>query len=430
MKENSTTLWDVIVIGGGPAGMMTAGRAGERGKKVLVLEKNRKLGKKLLITGGGRCNVTNAESNTRTLLSKFKGNDQFLFSPFSKWSVADTLQFFHSRGMPTKVEAEQRVFPVNNSAQSVWDVLVNYLKQSHVTVRSNVVVAGCMLEDKNVVGVTLTTGEKIYAKSIVLATGGKSHPETGSTGDGFVWLKKLGHAIIEQNASLVPVSISEQWVKDLQGLTLASVGISVLLDGKKQKITQKILHKNTKGTSVIVGKVLFTHFGVTGPSILNISREIGEFLQYGNVVIALDLFPDIDLQSLDKKVTELFHTETNKKLKNCLSKIIPNRLVETVLTLSQVDGELFANSVSRQMRLKLVATMKQINMSVSGLLGVNKAIITSGGIVLLEVDTKTMASKLYPNLYIVGDVLNIDRPSGGYGLQLCWTTGFVAGDNA
>jgi predicted Rossmann fold flavoprotein len=430
MKENFTTLWDVIVIGGGPAGMMAAGRAGERGEKVLILEKNRKLGKKLLITGGGRCNVTNAESDTRVLLAKFKGNDQFLFSPFSKWSVVDTLRFFNSRGMPTKVEAEQRVFPVSNSAQSVWNVLVDYLKQSHVTVRSNVSVVSCIVEDSKITGVTITTGEKIYAKSVILATGGKSHPETGSTGDGFVWLKKLGHTIIEQNASLVPVAINEQWAKDLQGLTISSAGVSVLLDGKKQKITQKILHKNTKGTSVIIGKVLFTHFGVSGPSILNISRDIGEFLQYGKVVISLDLFPDIDMHALDKKVTELFHTETNKKLKNCLSKIIPNRLVGTVLALAQVDGELFANSVSRPMRLKLVATMKQMDMSVSGLLGVNKAIITSGGIVLSEVDTKTMASKLYPNLYVVGDVLNIDRPSGGYGLQLCWTTGFVAGDNA
>ncbi len=414
--NTSTSPWDVVVIGGGPAGMMAAGQAAGLAARVLLLEKNNTLGKKLLITGGGRCNVTNNEPDTRQLLLKFKDSDKFLFSAFSKWSVTDTLNFFHSRNMPTKVEAEARVFPASNSAQSVWQVLIDYLKTTNVEVRSNTHVIGILSKDSTITGIQLASGEQILAKAVILATGGKSRPETGSTGDGFIWLKQLGHTVIEQTSALVPVSIQESWVKRLAGLTLPEVKITswqnkVKQDGKK-------------------GKILFTHVGVSGPTILNMSRDIGELLKYGEVTLTLDLIPSTPEDKLDVELNTLFRTESNKKIKNVLSTIVLSPLVSPLIELAAINPDVFCHSVTRLERLRLTQLLKHLPMQVKGLLGEDKAIVTSGGVDLAEVDFRTMQSRLFPNLYVVGDILNIDRPSGGYSLQLCWTTGAVAGDAA
>lgn len=271
MKKHSNLIWDVVVIGGGASGMMAAGRAAELGAKVLLIEKNDILGKKLLITGGGRCNLTNAELNTRKFLEKFKKSDKFLFSAFSQWSSKDTLDFFNSKGMPTKVEDENRVFPASDSAQSVWNVLVKYLKSGGVVILSNSPVADLIKKENVIEAAVLKNGEKIKAKSFILATGGKSRPETGSTGDGFIWLKNLGHTISAPNPMLVPIAIKENWVKTLQGVSIADVKINVFQNGKKQ-ISKK-------------GKILFTHFGLSGPTILNMAKDIGELLKYGEVNI-------------------------------------------------------------------------------------------------------------------------------------------------
>lgn len=417
-KQGANTVWDVVVIGGGPAGMMSAGRASELGSKVLLLEKNDSLGKKLLITGGGRCNVTNAQFDTRKLLAKFKGNDQFLFSAFSQWSVKETLNFFHSRAMPTKVENELRVFPVSNTAQSVWDTLVDYLKKGNVTVRSNASVVDFVTDTKTkkILAVKLKNGEEIRAKKFILATGGKSRPETGSTGDGFKWLAKLGHTVSEPVASLVPITLSDKWIKSLSGVTLPEVKLTLLQNGAKQDVQK--------------GKILFTHVGVSGPTILNMSSDISELLKYGEVIISLDLFPTDDYGKLNTVLQELFKTHSNKKFKNVLGEIVPGAVANVVAELSKINIDTQCNSVTREERLSLVQLLKAIPMHVSGLLGVDKAIVTSGGVALSEVDFKTMQSRLYPNLYLVGDILDIDRPSGGYSLQLCWTTGFVAGSNS
>ena len=407
--------WDTIVVGGGPAGMMAAGRAAERGQRVLLVEKNATLGKKLLITGGGRCNVTNAEFDTRTLLAKFKDNDKFLFSAFAEWSVPETLEFFHSRGMETKIEAEKRVFPVSNSAQSVWDVLVNYLKQNKVSVLSDSPVAGFTKEKNQITGVVLKNGKEIKAKSVILATGGKSRPETGSTGEGFDWLRSIGHKVIESDAMLVPIATKENWVKKLAGLTLPSAKITLLQNGVKQASRK--------------GKVLFTHVGLSGPTILNMSRDVGELLKYGEVQISLDVLPNLDYGQLNLKLQEIFKENDKKQFKNSLSGLLPSSLAPFIVELSGIKPETKCNSVSREERLQLVQLLKHFNLSVDGLLGVDKAIVTSGGISLDEVDFRTMSSRLFPNLYLVGDILNIDRPSGGYSLQLCWTTGFLAGNS-
>ncbi|MBX4189663.1 NAD(P)/FAD-dependent oxidoreductase [Candidatus Parcubacteria bacterium] len=407
-------IWDVIVVGGGPAGMMAAGRAAECGLKVLLVEKNKSLGQKLLITGGGRCNVTNSEFDTRKLLDKFKDNGKFLFSAFSQWAVKETLDFFHTRGMETKVENELRTFPVSNSAQSVWDVLVEYLKENDVTVLSDSPVTNIAVEDGKIIGVK-TKNKIIKGRSVVIATGGTSRPETGSTGDAYQWLRDLGHAVVEPTPSLVPVALKDTWVKKLAGVSLSNIKLTLFQNGVKQ--------------NSLKGKVLFTHFGLSGPAVLNMSRDIGELLKYGEVVLSLDLLPTEDYSTLNTKLQELFKKHDKKKLRNSLSDLIPSALSPAVIELSKIDGDTPCNSVTREERLALVHLLKDIPLQVDKLLGVEKAIITSGGVSLDEVDFKTMRSRLFPNLYLVGDILNIDRPSGGYSLQLCWTTGFVAGNS-
>jgi predicted Rossmann fold flavoprotein len=408
------TLWDVIVVGGGPAGMMAAGRAAELGLKVILLEKNDSLGKKLLITGGGRCNITNSEFDNRKLLLKFKDNGKFLFSAFSQWSVKETLEFFHNKGLETKVENELRTFPITNSAKSVWDVLVKYISDNKVTVLPNSPVKEIVKENSQIVGVKIKD-KIIKGKFIVIATGGTSRPETGSTGDAYKWLEDLGHRVIRPEPSLVPVALKNDFFKKLAGITLSDIKITIFQNGEKQNASK--------------GKILFTHVGVSGPTVLNMSKDIGELLKYGDVVLSLDLLPGEDYGTLNLRLQNIFKEHDKKKLRNALSTLIPTALVNTVIEISEVDGDKACNSITREERLELVQILKGIPLEVEKLLGVEKAIITSGGVALEEVDFRTMQSRLYPNLYLVGDILNIDRPSGGYSLQLCWTTGFVAGNS-
>jgi predicted Rossmann fold flavoprotein len=394
-------IWDLVIVGGGPAGMICAGRAAERGLSVLLLEKNENLGKKLLITGGGRCNVTNSEFDTRTLLSKYKESDKFLFSPFSQFGVAETLDFFHSFGMDTKVEHEKRTFPVSDSSSSVLSVLVQYMQKHKVTVRTNSQVKHIHTNDATYTGQTctiesleLTDGSIIRGLEFVIATGGKSRPETGSTGDGFSWAKKLGHTVEEPQASLVPLVSKDAWISKLSGISLPDVKIKVLLDSIPQG-------------KAVKGKILFTHRGLSGPGILNLSKSIGELLQYGDVQVSLDLIPTKDIGTLDSLLNTLFRTEINKKLKNCLG------------TISSIAGV-----------PEIVNSMKDFRINIQELMGTDKAIVTSGGVILTEIDPRTLRSRKCTNLFLIGDMLHIDRPSGGYSLQLCWTTGYVAGSSA
>src|SRR3989344_5260739 len=398
-------LWDVVVIGGGPAGMMAAGRAAERGKNVLLLEKNPTLGKKLLITGGGRCNVTNNKPDVRTMLAKYKKSDKFLFSAFTQFGVKETLNFFNERGMNTKEEAEGRIFPVSNKAKSVWDVLILYMKNGGVKVRANSRVAG-VVYDKSLKQIVITLADKfiIRARSCVIASGGTSRPETGSTGDGFLWLKKLGHTIVKNDVALVPVALKDSWVKKLAGVTLNDIKLTTFKNDTKQKAYK--------------GKILFTHVGISGPTVLNMSREVGELL-YGaegseyveeknaEITIMLDLFPTLDGGALREKLQELLIKQSNKKIKNVLSMLIPSALVDSVLVLAGIDGETPNHSVRTAERKTLVPLLKAIPLHVAGLLGRDKAVISSGGVTLNQVNFKTMQSRVLPQLYLVGDVLNI-----------------------
>ncbi|HBM45980.1 MAG: Flavoprotein, HI0933 family [Parcubacteria group bacterium GW2011_GWF2_38_76] len=410
-------IWDVIVIGGGPAGMTAAGRAAERGRSVLLLEKNPTLGKKLLISGGGRCNFTNNKNDLRTMLSKYKESDKFLFSAFSQFGVADTIKFFNDRGMETKEEEGGRMFPISDNSKSVLNVLVKYMKKGDVNVLNNAEVAGISI-NKSTEQVIITFADKseVRAKSCVVAFGGTSHPETGSTGEGFKWLKKLGHKIIEDDASLVPIALKDTWVKDLAGIALDNIKLTSFRDNVKQKAYK--------------GKLLFTHVGISGPTVLNMSREVGELLPGAkNVVLMLDLFPTEDSGAIMKKLQAILIGQSNKKIKNTLSSLVPSGLVEPLLMIAEIDGETPNHSVRSEQRKSLVSLFKSIPLHVAGLLGKEKAIVSSGGVSLEQVNFKTMQSRIVPQIYLVGDVLNIDRPSGGYSLQLCWTTGYVAGNN-
>jgi predicted Rossmann fold flavoprotein len=411
--NNGNIPWDVIVVGGGPAGMMAAGTAAENGAKVILLEKNEELGRKLLITGGGRCNLTNAEFDDRKLLEKFKDGGKFLFSAFSQWSVKETLDFFHKNGMGTKIENELRIFPVSNSARSVWDVLVENMEAHHVKILSNAPVTGLLREGNILAGVMLKNKKTIWGRSIIIATGGTSRPETGSTGDGYMWLRDIGHTIVEPAPSLVPIAMKDGWIKRLAGVKLADIKITIFQNNKKQNAAK--------------GKILFTHVGISGPAVLNMSKDVGELLKYGEVILSLDLLPAEDHGALNAKLQQLFKEHNNKKFRNAISNLVPAALAPVIVELSGIDKEKPCNAVTREERLNLVELLKGIPLHVHKLLGAGKAIITSGGVVLDEVDFKSMRSRLFPNLYIVGDLLNIDRPSGGYSLQLCWTTGFVAG---
>lgn len=414
--KTETKIWDVIVVGGGPAGMTAAGRAAERGRSVLLIEKNPTLGKKLLISGGGRCNFTNNKTNLREMLAKYKESDKYLFSTFTQFGVADTIKFFNDRGMETKEEEGGRMFPISDNSKSVLNVLLKYMKQGGVEILTDSAVSGVSFNKKvGVWTITLSDKTKFTCKSLVLGFGGTSHPETGSTGEGFGWLKQIGHKVIENDASLVPIALKDNWIKGLAGLSLSDIKLTIFKDKVKQKA-----HK---------GRLLFTHVGISGPTVLNMSREVGELLREGEVTIMLDLLPTEDLGGLMKKLQDMLIGQSNKKIKNTLSPFIPAGLVEPLLSLAGIDGETPNHSIRKEERIKLATLLKSIPLHVFGLLDKEKAIVSSGGISLDEINFKTMQSRIVPNLYLVGDVLNIDRPSGGYSLQLCWTTGYVAGNN-
>jgi predicted Rossmann fold flavoprotein len=418
MKKTSPTktessMWDVVVIGGGPAGMIAAVEAGRRGKSALLLEKNAGLGKKLLITGGGRCNVTNNKPVVREMLSQYKDAGKFLFSTFMQYGVSETIEWLQGLKVELKEENEGRLFPISNTAQTIWDALVAELKTFKVLVRIKSEVKNISRISNDNFVIVLADGVSISAKKCVVATGGTARPETGSTGDAYPWLSALGHTVHTGSTALVPVSVREGWVKSLGGVSLPEASITIYCGGKKRQVAR--------------GKLLFTHVGLSGPLILNQSKAIGDMLVEGEVVIKIDLVPNIDAGIVQAELLKAFTATPNKKIKNVLSGLIKTALVGPVLDLLSIDGELGVHSVNSADRKKIGVLIKAVPVTVTGLLGTDKAVATAGGVDLTEVDFKTMESRLVPGLYIVGDMLNINRPSGGYSLQLCWSTGAVAG---
>jgi len=406
--------YDLIVIGAGPAGMMMAGRAVDFGARVLILEKKRHFGRKLLLTGGGRCNITNAEFNTRLFLENFPESKKFLYSPFSKFSVQDTFDFFEKRNLPLIIEARKRVFPKTQKSEDVLRVLEKFVKRNRVEVKTGVRAVSLSKKGNKIISVKTSKDEEFFGDNFAIATGGLAVPETGSTGDGFKILEKIGHTIIQASPSIVPLTTDEKWVHSLSGLTLSFMEIRFIQDGK------------TKFKKV--GKILFTHFGISGPLILNSAHKVIEMLKNGKVEASIDMFPDTKEDELDRRILNLFDKNKNKIAKNVLPEILPVSFSDVILFLPDIN--LFGrevNSITKDERKKLVKKIKNLSFEITGTLGFDKAVMADGGLALDEVDFKNMTSKLYPNLYLLGDILNINRPSGGYSLQLCWTTGWVAG---
>lgn len=406
--------WQVVVIGGGPAGMIAAGRAAERGRSVLLLEKNRNLGNKLMLTGGGRCNLTNNKSDMRIMLKNYGEAEKYLYSTFSQFGVEDTLDFFESIGVNVIEEEGGRIFPDTNKAKTVLEALTKYMDINGVEIRKEINVSKFDWQDKlGLFEIGLENGQIIETEKCILATGGITYPETGSTGDGLGWLKSFGHGIVANKPSLVPIKIIDNWPKDLTGLTLEDVTL--------------VARQNNKKKFSVRGSMLFTHFGISGPMVLNMSKRVGELLGNGEVKLEIDLLPEVKFEALDQRMRALVEKNTNKLLKNILSKIVASSLVKPLFRLAGIDENVMVHNFKREERMRLVNIIKSMPMMVAGLMESKKAIYAVGGVDLNEIDTKTMQSKIIPGLFIVGDLLDIDRPSGGYSLQLCWTTGFVAG---
>lgn len=403
--------FDGIVIGGGAAGMMAAGCAAKRGKRVLLLEKNNLLGEKLSITGGGRCNITNAQLNTRQFLKNYGTAAPFLFSSFSQFGVQHTFDFFQSLHLPLIVEEGGRVFPSTERAIDVRRALEDYVRDYGVIVKIGTRVTRVHSQGRVITGVE-ADGLMYDAHTVILATGGTSHPETGSTGDGFKWLRTLGHTVHSPTPSIVPLEVAEKSIRKLAGVSMSGVKITFYVNGKKA-FSRK-------------GDLLFTHFGISGPVVLNSSGKVGDLLHEGTVTARIDFSPDEDERALDGRIIALFEENKNKVLKNIYSQLAPQQLL---LCMKGISGDEKVHSVTKEQRKTIVHALKGMPVTITRLMGLDRAVVVDGGVDVREIQGKTMRSVLYDNLYVVGDLLHINRPSGGYSLQLCWTTGWVAGNS-
>ena len=430
-QHDAAHQYDVIVIGGGPSGMMAAGTAGARGLRVLLIEKNKRLGEKLRITGGGRCNVTNEESDLRTILKRYGPAEQFLYSPFTQFGTPDTFTFFKDRGLPLVVEAAGRAFPHTHDATDVERAMEQYCKAGNVTILTSTPVEAIATTANDsgtpfITGIT-AKGISYTAKNIIIATGGTSHPETGSTGDGFTWLANLGHTIKKPIPSLVPLSVPDAWVHALAGVSLSDMKITFFVT--KEASTAGMSSKKAFSKS---GRLLFTHFGLSGPLILNAAKNIADLLYEGSVTGTIDLFPKKDFSVVEQEILGVFDANKNKTFKNVCKEFVPAGMSGAIVdlithTIGDAIAETKVHSVSKEDRKAIIHLLKALPFSVEGLMGYDRAVVADGGVAIDEIDMRTMRSKKHPNLHVTGDLLNINRPTGGFSLQLCWTTGYVAG---
>ena len=399
--------YDVIVIGGGPAGMFAAITAADRGKRVLLLERNDRLGKKLLITGKGRCNVTN-NCTEQEILQNTPRNGRFLYSAVTAFPPKSIMDFLENAGCPLKTERGNRVFPVSDKAQSVLDVLKNELRRSGVVVRTGRV-KEIRMENGAVCGVA-TEKEAFDANAVILATGGVSYPTTGSTGDGYAMAKALGHTIVEPEGSLVPLETAGTDCQDMQGLALRNVAVK-LVNAKG-----KVLYKD-------FGELLFTHFGVSGPTVLSASCHLkGEGCK-----LVIDLKPALEENKLNDRILRDLEMYQNRAMENALTDLLPRSMIPVVLRRLEINPSMQANSLTKQKRRALVELLKAFPVEITGKRPVAEAIITSGGVKTGEIDPKTMESKKVPGLYFAGEIIDCDAYTGGFNLQIAWATAYAAG---
>ena len=406
---------NVIVVGGGAAGMMAAVFAARNGQNVQLLEKNEKLGKKLFITGKGRCNITNA-ADIEDLFTAVISNPKFLYSGFYSFTNQQVIDFFEELGVKTKVERGERVFPVSDHSSDVIAAFSRELKSLGVSVSLHTEVKELLCEQDKVCGVLLTNGKKMKADAVIVATGGISYPSTGSTGDGYRFARETGHKVTELLPSLVPMEVRQWYAKELQGLSLRNIEIRIT-DGKKKLYEE-------------FGEMLFTHYGVTGPVILSASSVVGKTLRKKELTLHIDLKPALSEEQLDKRILREFDANHNKQYKNSIDSLFPAKLKPVMIELSEIEPEKKVNEITKEERQRLVHLIKDFTMTLTGLRGYNEAIITKGAVSVKEIDPGTMESKKMKGLYFAGEVLDLDAVTGGYNLQIAWSTGYLAGINA
>ncbi len=411
---------NIIIIGGGASGMLAAITAGRHGHHVILLEKNEKLGKKLYITGKGRCNLTNA-CDADTFFNNIMNGRKFMYSSFHGFTNDQTIAFFEELGLKTKVERGERVFPQSDKSSDVIRVLSQEIKKSeyHIEVQLNAEVEKVLASDTSparmITGVLLKDGKKLFADAVIIATGGCSYSACGTTGDGYRFAKEMGHTLVSCQPALVPFETKEQYPQKLQGLSLKNVKARLMYQDKK-------LYEE-------LGEMLFTHFGISGPLVLTASSFVKMEMYGENLHMLIDLKPALDIQQLDSRILRDFGENQNKQFRNSLGKLLPAKMIPVIIQLSGIDENKRVNEITKEERNQLVHLLKNLKMTIIANRGYNEAIITRGGISLKEVNPKTMESKLVKGLYFTGEVLDVDALTGGFNLQIAWSTAYAAGSN-
>ena len=411
----------VVIIGGGPAGMLSAIKSAQEGNNVTILEKMNTCGRKLLITGKGRCNITNA-IDIDEFIKNIPGNGKFLYSAFQNFNNQDIIKMLEKEGVHTKVERGNRIFPTSDKSMDVLNALLKTLKKLNVKIKTNTKVKEILVQENIVYGVITENNEKIEAQKVILATGGKSYPATGSTGDGYEMAKELGHTITEIKGSLVPLKMYEVGIcKELQGLSLKNVKIHIKTENKK-------IYED-------FGEMLFTHFGVSGPIILSASavmlryKNINKLLSEQKVKLQIDFKPALTNEKLDARIQRDFEKMKNKQFKNSLNELLPQKLIPVIIEKSGIDSDKHVNEITRTERLNLVALLKNFELIIKDFKEIEEAIVTAGGISIKEINPKTMESKLISGLYFAGEIIDVDAYTGGFNLQIAYSTGYTAGMN-
>lgn len=406
----------IIVIGGGAAGLMAAIHAAKQGAQVTILEKMNRVGKKMLITGKGRCNITN-NADIPTIIKNMTGNGKFLYSAIHQYSNDDVVAFFHELGVPTKIERGGRIFPESDKAADVVGAMLRALHRLNVSILTEEAVAQVNIENQKIVSVKTQTGKIYFADAVILATGGASYPGTGSTGDGYSLAEKVGHSIVEIRPSLVPLEVEEEWIKELQGLSLRNVRVTVF--SGESKIGEDF------------GEMIFTHFGVSGPIILSLSKVVDQHLMKNKTVnLSINLKPALTIEMLDKRIQRDFEKFSRKQIKNSLGELLPAKLIDIVIDLSYIDPDKPIHQITKEERTRLIEVIMGLTVTITKTRPIAEAIVTTGGVNVREINPKTMKSKLVENLYFAGEVIDIDGYTGGFNLQAAFSTGYIAGQCA
>lgn len=404
----------VLIVGAGAAGMFAAIYAARNHNEVILFDGNEKLGKKLFITGKGRCNITNA-CDMDTLFDHVISNRKFLYSAFYGYNNYDVIDFFEELGVKTKIERGNRVFPVSDHSSDVINALGKELQKNGVIVNLKTKVKNIIIEEGQAKGLCLDNGKKVYGEHVIIATGGLSYPTTGSTGDGYDFAKKVGHTITRLTPSLVPFKVKENFVKELQGLSLKNVKASIL-DGKKQLYSD-------------FGEMLFTHFGVSGPLMLSASSFAADKIKKNSLKLIIDLKPALSEEQLDMRLVREFENYKNKQFKNAVTSLFPSKLIPIMIDLSGIHPDKKVNEITKEERLSFVSLIKNLELTLIGLCDYNQAIITKGGVSVKEINPSTMESKLVKQLYFIGEVLDLDALTGGFNLQIAWSSAYAAGSS-